>query len=124
MSGKFNLKYHIVWCTKYRRKVLDEDMQNFLKQEIENVCVNNGYVLHTIETMSDHVHIFIEASQKDSVHRIVSQIKGKTSFKLREKFPELKSKLPSMWTRSYYAGTVGHVSEEVVKKYIENQKNV
>lgn len=60
---------------------------------------------------------------KDSVHRIVSQLKGYTSFKLREGYPELKSRLPCLWTRSYYAGTVGHVSEETVRKYIENQKN-
>lgn len=74
--------------------------------------------------MEDHIHIFIKASGKDSVHRIVSQVKGFTAFSLRKEFPQLKSKLPCMWTRSYYAGTVGHVSEETVKKYILNQKNV
>lgn len=99
-------------------------MQDFLKDKIENVCKKNGYTLHAVECMSDHVHIFVEASQKDSVHRVVSQIKGFTSFELRNTFTELKSRLPSMWTRSYYAGTVGHVSEETVRKYIENQKNV
>lgn len=124
MAGKFNLKYHIVWCTKYRRKVLSEDMQSFLKIKIEEVCTKNGYTLHAVECMPDHIHIFIEASQKDSVHRVVSQIKGFTSFELRNTFTELKSRLPSMWTRSYYAGTVGHVSEDTVRKYIENQKNV
>ena len=124
MGGKFNLKYHIVWCTKYRRKVLTEDIQIFLKKKIQEVCDKNKYVLHTVESMPDHVHVFIEASQKDSVHRIVSQIKGYTAFELRKEFVELRSRLPCMWTRSYYAGTVGHVSEETVKKYIENQKNV
>ena len=124
MGGKFNLKYHIVWCTKYRRKVLTEDIQIFLKKKIQEVCDKNKYVLHTVESMHDHVHVFIEASQKDSVHRIVSQIKGYTAFELRKEFVELRSRLPCMWTRSYYAGTVGHVSEETVKKYIENQKNV
>lgn len=124
MPTKSELKYHIVWCTKYRRKVLGEEMQNYLKLVITEVCIKNSYKLEAMETMEDHVHIFVQASVKDSVHRIVSQIKGFTSFKLREKFTELKSRLPCLWTKNYYAGTVGHVSEETVKKYIENQKNV
>jgi putative transposase len=124
MATKSKLKYHIVWCTKYRRKVLSEEVQLTLNTLIKEVCDKNSYSLEALETMEDHVHIFIEASVKDSVHRIVSQIKGSTSFKLRESYPELKTRLPCLWTRSYYAGTIGHVSEETVKKYIENQKNV
>lgn len=124
MSTKSELKYHIVWCTKYRRKVLSEEIQDSLKHFIENVCNKNGYVIEAMETMEDYVHVFIKASVRDSVHRIVSQIKGYTSFKLRELHPELKSRLPCLWTRSYYAGTVGHISEDAVKKYIENQKNI
>ena len=124
MPTKSELKYHLVWCTKYRRKVLTEDMQSSLKTFIEEVCEKNGFEIEALETMEDHVHVFIKASGKDSVHRIISQIKGYTAFKLRESFPELKSRLPCLWTRSYYAGTVGYVSEETIKKYIENQKNV
>jgi len=123
MPTKSELKYHIVWCTKYRRKVLTEDIQKSLKKEIENTSLKNGYVLEAIETMEDHVHIFVKASVKDSVHRIVSQIKGVSSHNLRKNFPELKRKLPCLWTRSYYAGTVGFVSEETIKNYIKNQKN-
>jgi putative transposase len=124
MPTKSELKYHIVWCTKYRRKVLNNEIQSFLKEKIIEKCKTNNFEVEAMETMEDRVHIFLKASVKDSVHRIVSQLKGYTSFSLREKFPELKSKLPCMWTRSYFAGTVGHVSEETVKKYIENQKNV
>ena len=124
MPTKSELKYHIVWCTKYRRKVLNESIQNKLKELISEKSEDLGYSIEAMETMEDHVHIFIKASVKDSVHRIVSQLKGYTSFKLREMFPELKSRLPCLWTRSYYAGTVGYVSEQIVKKYIENQKNV
>ena len=124
MPTKSELKYHLVWCTKYRRKVLTEDMQESLKYFIEDICDRNGYKIEALETMEDHVHVFLSASVKDSVHRIISQIKGYTSFKLRVAHPELKSRLPCLWTRSYYAGTVGYVSEETVKKYIENQKNV
>lgn len=117
------LKYHIVWCTKYRRKVLTESMQKTLKELLKEVCDKNQYTIETVEIMEDHVHIFISAGVKESVHRIVSQLKGYSSFKLREVYPELKSRLPCLWTRSYYAGTVGYVSEETVKKYIDNQKN-
>ena len=124
MPTKSELKYHIVWCTKYRRKVLTEPIQKHLKTLILEKAEELGYKIEAMETMGDHVHIFIEASVKDSVNRVVSQLKGYTSFKLREMFPELKSRLPCLWTRSYYAGTIGHVSEQTVKKYIENQKNV
>ena len=124
MPTKSELKYHIVWCTKYRRKVLTEEIQIFLKKALLEKCTENNYIVEAIEIMEDHMHIFLKASVKDSVHRIVSQLKGNSSFQLRKLFPELKSRLPCMWTRSYYAGTVGHVSEETVKKYIENQKNV
>jgi putative transposase len=124
MPTKSELKYHIVWCTKYRRKVLKEDIQSKLKELILEKSKELNYKIEAMETMEDHIHVFIQASAKDSVHRIVSQLKGFASFKLRESFPELKSRLPCLWTRSYYAGTVGHVSEETVKKYIENQKNV
>lgn len=124
MPTKSVLKYHIVWCTKYRRKVLSDEIQSFLKEKIKEKCKNSNFQVEAMETMEDHIHIFLSASTKDSVHRIVSQLKGFTSHSLREKFPELKSRLPCMWTRSYFAGTVGHVSEETVKKYIENQKNV
>ena len=124
MPTKSELKYHIVWCTKYRRKVLTESIQEHLKILILEKTKELNYKIEAMETMEDHIHIFIQASSKDSVHRIVSQLKGYTSFKLRELFPELKSRLPCLWTRSYYAGTIGNVSEQTVKKYIENQKNV
>ena len=124
MPTKSELKYHIVWCTKYRRKVLNLEMQKYFKKLVLEKSEDLGYSIEAMETMEDHIHLFVKASAKDSVHRIVSQLKGFTSFELRNNFPELKSRLPCLWTRSYYSGTVGHVSEETVKKYIENQKNV
>lgn len=124
MPTKSELKYHLVWCTKYRRKVLNDDIQKEFKLLISEKATEMGYGIEAMETMEDHIHIFVKASVKESVHRIVSQLKGYTSFNLREKFPHLKSRLPCLWTRSYHASTVGDVSEETVKKYIENQKNV
>lgn len=74
--------------------------------------------------MPEHVHLFIKSNPVDSPHFIVQQLKGYTSRILRQEFPSLKSKLPTLWTRSYYCESVGHISEETVKKYIENQKNI
>lgn len=72
--------------------------------------------------MPDHVHLFVKSDPRNSPHFIVQQFKGHTSRVLREEFPSLKSRLPSLWTRSYYCESVGHISEETIKKYIEDQK--
>lgn len=121
---KSELKYHIVWCTKYRRKVLEEDIQEYLKKSIADICDKNGYTIMSLEITECYVHIFVKASTKDSVHRIVSQIKSHTASELRDEFPQLKSRLPCMWSRNYYADTLGEVSEEKVRSYIKAQKNV
>jgi putative transposase len=76
-----------------------------------------------MEIMPDHIHIFIKCSPIHSPHFIVQQFKGRSSHTLRQEFPFLKTRLPTLWTRSYFAESVGCISEEVVKKYIENQKN-
>lgn len=76
----------------------------------------------SLEVMPDHVHIFLEASPTAAPNRIIASLKGYTSRVLRQEFPELKSKLPTLWTRSYFVSTHGHVSMDVIKKYIEEQK--
>jgi putative transposase len=118
-----NLGYHIIWCTKYRRNLLTEEIQIKLKELIKFKCDELDIELCTIETMPDHVHIFIKSKPTLSPHYILRQIKGFTSRKLREEFKSLKSRTPTLWTRSYYVESVGGISEETIKKYIENQKN-
>lgn len=78
--------------------------------------------IHALEITPDHVHLFVESDPRWSVAEILNRLKGFTSHELREQFPHLRSRLPTLWSRSYYAGTVGHVSEKTVKAYIENQK--
>lgn len=73
--------------------------------------------------MPDHVHCFVKSDPSNPPHWIVGQLKGYTARYLREEFPHLKSRLPSLWTRSYYCESVGHISESTVKKYIEEQKS-
>ena len=81
----------------------------------------NFYVLE-MEVMPDHVHLLLDVDPTIGINTIVSRIKGRTSNVLNREFPELQSKLPTLWTRSKFIATVGSVSLDVVKKYIENQK--
>lgn len=117
-----NVAYHLIWCPKYRRKVLVEKIEKRLIQLLKHKAKENGWIIDTIEIMPDHVHIFVKANPVASPHWIVQQFKGYTSNILRKEFPELKSKLPTLWTRSYYCESVGHISEDTIKKYIEDQK--
>lgn len=117
-----NVAYHLIWCPKYRRKVLIEKVEKRLKQLLKQKAKENDWRIETLEIMPDHVHIFVKANPVASPHWIVQQFKGYSSNILRKEFPELKSKLPTLWTRSYYCESVGHISEDTIKKYIEDQK--
>jgi len=118
----YTLKYHLVWCPKYRRKVLvdtvADDLRSLLYQKAEQLKVT----VEALEIMPDHVHLFISAPPTEAPHRLANQFKGYTSRVLRGKYPELRSRLPSMWSRSYYMGSIGQVSEKTVKAYIEAQR--
>ena len=120
----YNVSYHLIWCSKYRRKVLLGDVELRLKQLLEERSSENGWSLEKMEVMPDHVHVFIKASPSDSPAHIVSQLKGYTSSKLRDEFPHLKKRIPTLWTRSYYVETIGHISESTIIRYIENQKKI
>ena len=119
----FSLKYHIVWCPKYRRKVLVAAIEQRLRELIAEIALEHKMTIHALEVMPDHVHLFIEAGPTLAIAEIVNRIKGRTSHVLREEFPSLRSRLPTLWSRSYYSGSVGHVSSQTVQKYIEAQKS-
>jgi putative transposase len=118
-----SLKYHLVWCPKYRRKVLvgeiAEELRSLLYQKAQELEVT----IEALEIMPDYVRLFIESDPTEAPQRLANQFKGYTSRKLCQKFPQLRSRLPSLWSRSYSVGTIGHVSEESVKRYIEMQKS-
>jgi putative transposase len=118
----FSLKYHVVWCPKCRRSVLVKPVDVRLKALLRQKAEELGLTIHTMEVLPDHVHLFVEAGPTICVAEIVNGLKGFTSHALREEFPFLKSRLPTLWSRSYYAGSIGSVSEAVVRKYIEGQK--
>lgn len=119
----YNLGYHLIWCPKYRRAVLEGKIYDRLKGLLLEKAESIGVEIHTMEIMPDHVHLFIKAQPIQSPHYVVQQLKGYTSHVLRKEFYKLKSRLPTLWTRSYYTESVGHISQEVVEKYIQNQKD-
>ena len=120
----YSCQYHVIWCTKYRRKVLDEAIQKRLHHLICSKQTELDFKVYTSDIMEDHVHLILENNPKVPITRIVGLLKGYTSKTLRDEFPELKSRLPSLWTRSKFIASVGSVSLKVVKEYIEDQKRV
>jgi putative transposase len=120
----YSCKYHVVWCPKYRRSVLINGVDARLKELIKETCVHLHVEIIELEVMPAHVHLLMEVDPPFGVHRAVKQIKGYSSRILREEFPWLKSRLPSLWTNRYFVSTVGGAPLSVIRQYIENQKNV
>lgn len=118
----YNIGYHIIWCPKYRRKVLVDAVEEMLRLLLYKKAYEIGISIEEMQIMPEHVHLFVKAPPTASPHWIVQQLKGYTSHELRMQFPSLKTRLPTMWTRSYYIESCGHISEDTVRKYIEEQK--
>ena len=117
----YNINYHIVFCPKRRKPVLVDELCNELKYIIQENVNKCGGKIESLAIMPDHVHIFVSCPPTISPHVLVKNIKGRSAKILREMFPNLK-KMPALWSRSYYVGTVGFVSESVIKNYIDSQK--
>ena len=120
----YSCKYHVVWCSKYRRKVLVEEVEQRLKELIVGGASELRIDIIEMEIMPDHVHLLLEVDPQFGIHRAVKNIKGKTSRILRAEFISLRTRLPSLWTNSYFVATVGGAPLEVIKQYIESQKYV
>ena len=116
-------QYHIIFCPKYRRKVLINVIDERLKEILYDIAEEIDVEIKALEVMPDHVHMFIEFDPRINLHNVVKRLKGRSSHILREEYPSLKKKLPSLWTRSYFSCTIGHISEETIKQYVESQKN-
>ncbi len=120
----YSCKYQIVWTPKYRRPVLIDGVDTRLQELLEQIAKEIQVDILEMEIMPDHVHLLIEVDPQFGIHKAVKRLKGLTSRYLRLEFPRLKSRLPTLWTNSYFVSTVGGVSLEVVKQYINNQKEV
>ena len=121
----YNVNYHIVWSTKYRRKVLDSKIEKRLKEILYDVSLDKGFIIHELEVgENDHVHMFASAHPKVSISYIVKMSKGISGRLLLYEFPELQKKLwkGELWNPSYYVETVGSVSEENIRRYIQKQE--
>lgn len=119
----YSCQYHVIFCSKYRRKVLTDGIDVRLRELIESKQDEYGYEILEMEIMPDHVHMLIDVNPKIGIHNIVAKIKGFTSHTLRGEFSSLVSRLPTLWTRSKFVSSVGSVSLQIVKQYIEDQKN-
>ena len=124
-SSTYACEYHVLWCTKYRRTVLSAEIQARFKELVLESQEKYGYIVRAVETMTDHVHLLISIPPTEvSVGIMIGKIKGMTAKVLREEFPHLKSRLPNLWTRSYFVASTGGVTLEVLKQYVESQKGV
>lgn len=118
----YSCKYHVVFCPKYRRKVLIGDVETRLKDLITQVCNEKRIELIEMEVMPDHVHLLLEVDPQFGIHSAVKFIKGRTAHVLRSEFKHLTTKLPTLWTNSYFVSTVGGAPLSIIKQYIESQK--
>ena len=120
----YSCQYHVVFCSKYRRAVLNDKIRIRLKELITEKQQEYKYTILEMEVLPDHVHLLLDVNPKDGIFRTVNLIKGYTSNILRKEFPTLKSKLPTLWTGSKFISSAGAVTLEAVKQYIDNQKGV
>ena len=111
-----------LFCPKYRRKVLNNGVDERLKELINNICQELHVDLIEMKVMPDHVHLLLEVDPQFGIHKVVKRIKGISSRILREEFSWLKSRLPTLWTNSYFVSTVGKAPMSIIKQYIESQK--
>lgn len=118
----YSCKYHVVWCSKYRRKVLTNGVDQRLKELLLEYAENLSVDILEMKIMPDYVQILVEVAPQFGIHKAVKSLKSCTSKILREEFIHLRTKMPTLWTNSYFVSTVGSVSEEVIIQYIENQK--
>lgn len=120
----YSCKYHVVWCSKYRRKVLTDGIDTRLKELIQSICAEIDAEIFELEVEPDHVHLLLEVDPQYGINKAVRHIKGTTSHILRSEFPSLRSRLPALWTTTYFVSTVGNTPLSEIRQYIEDQKGV
>jgi len=119
-----NMGYHIVWSVKYRRCILVGAIETSLKEILGEIALEKGFAIKAMECDKDHIHVFVSAKPKVPPSYIYKMLKGISARRLFMRHPEIKSKLWNghIWNPSTYIETIGHISEDTVKKYIEDQK--
>lgn len=123
---KYLTQYHIIWCPKFRFTVLQKQIEKELKLVLKNICDTYNYEIKALEVMPDHIHIFVDTPQTIAPCDIARTLKSISAIELFKKFPELKNfyaRCGVLWSRGYFVSTIGHVSEETIKRYIDEQKS-
>lgn len=115
-------RYQIVWCAKYRRKVLTGPIEARLKELIEEACAELQAGIIKLEVKPEHVNLILEISPRHGLHKAIKHIKAHTSRNLRQEFKELRTKLPTLWSNSYLTATLGGELTGEVERYIQSQK--
>lgn len=118
----YRCTYHVVFCPKYRRSVLVQGVDTRLKEIVHAVAQETRSEVLELEVMPDHVHVLLDVDPQFGIHRLVKLIKGRSSRLLRQEFPWLKKRLPTLWTNSYWVATTGGAPLSKVKQYIASQK--
>jgi putative transposase len=118
------IAYHLIWCPKRRKAILVEALKTRCEELVRQKCAEKGWEVLELAIQPDHVHLFVRVWPTDSAAEVIKELKGITSFHLRQEFQPILRKLPSLWTRSYFACTVGQVSAEGIRAYIAAQKGV
>lgn len=117
----YNLNYHVVMVTKYRRGVLGGAVRDLLIETLNGSCAERDWIVLGLEVMPDHVHIFLSSPPKWSPSNIVKILKGVSARRILHAFPQL-SRRGHLWTNAFYAGTAGTVSSQTIQQYILNQR--
>ena len=116
--------YHLIWTPKRRKGVLVGNVAADCKLWIEEKCQQRGWNVLELAIQPDHVHLFVRVWPSDSAADVVKECKGATSRRLRQKYPQQLKRLPSLWTRSYFASTAGNVSSDTIQRYIAAQEGI
>lgn len=117
----YNINYHFVWCPKYRKPILINDIAKFLDKEIKRLATNNNWEVISLNIQPDHVHLFISAKPRFSPSQIANTLKGITAREIFKRFPKIKKELwgGHFWSRSFYVQTAGALSEDSIRRYVE-----
>jgi putative transposase len=116
--------YHLIWCPRRRKPILVGKLKERCQQLLEDTCQEQGWLLLALAIQPNYIHVFLRVWPSDSAADVVKALKGVTSRYLRQEFREVTSKLPSLWTRSYFASTASHVSTETIQHYLDAQKGL
>ena len=122
---KYLTQYHIIWCPKFRYSVLKDGVEDSLKQILTSICERYNYTIKALEVMPDHIHIFVDCPQTVAPCDVARTLKSISAIEMFRAYPQLKkfyARCGKLWSAGYFVSSVGHISEAVVKKYIEEQK--